>query len=128
MRRHLLVGTALVLGLATTPDTAFLSASLPAADAQRVRRLVRQLDDDCYASRAEADRLLRQLDVTAVPLLRQELQTPTTLELRRRLERIIAHLSQLPWTDDMPAALRTAGRDGKPVLVFSTIGVPGGFG
>src|SRR5262245_59774316 len=109
MKRPLLVGTVLVLGMATTPVT-LLPASPPAADAEKVRQLVRQLDDDRYASRAEADRLLRQMDVAVVPLLRKELQTPSTLETRRRLERIIAHLSDLPWMDDLAAAQKAAAR------------------
>src|SRR5262249_47690759 len=79
-------------------------------------------------ARAEADRLLHRLGVGAVPLLREELRTPASLEQRRRLERLIADLTRLPWHDEPQAAVREARRTGKPLLGFSTLGAPGSFG
>jgi len=62
-------------------------------DPERVRALVKQLDDDRFLVREQADKELRQLGKDVVPLLKKELQDPASLEARCRLEKIIDHLA-----------------------------------
>ncbi len=64
----------------------------PLPDPNRVRALVRQLDHPRYALRSKADRQLRLLGEAALPLLRRELDRAGSLEVYRRLERIIRYL------------------------------------
>jgi hypothetical protein len=96
-------------------------------DAEKVRELVKRLNDKRFAVREQADRALRQFGIRVVPLLRQELTRPPCLEAERRLEKIVRDLTQLGWHRDLAAAKSEAARQNKPLLVFSTIGEPGGF-
>jgi hypothetical protein len=64
-----------------------------APDAQRVRALVKQLDDRRYAVRHRADRRLRQLGEDVLPLLRQAREARPSLEVCHRLDLIIHVLS-----------------------------------
>jgi hypothetical protein len=107
-----------------------LSASARAAapDAERVHILVRQLDSDDFSERVAADRSLRDLGVPAIPLLRAALAKKPSVEVERRLEAIIRDLGRLTWHHDLNAALREAKKTGKPLLVFSTLGIDNGFG
>jgi hypothetical protein len=61
-------------------------------DAKRVAALVKQLDDDRFAVREKADKALREGGKAVVPLLRKELKGAKSLEVRRRLERLISVL------------------------------------
>jgi hypothetical protein len=102
-------------------------ASATPPDPAKVRALVERLNSNRFAVRDQADRELRQLGLRAVPLLRQALVRPPSLEVERRLEKIVAELTRLPWQRDLAAAQSEAARQNKPLLVFSTIGEPGGF-
>ena len=93
----------------------------------QVASLVRSLDDNHFIMRERAENSLRELGTRAVPLLRKELQTATSLETRRRLENVIADLSRIPWRRDLDKAVAEARRSGKPLLVFSTLGEVDGF-
>jgi hypothetical protein len=97
------------------------------AEARKVQTLVKRLNDSRFTVREEADRALRNLGIRAVPLLRKELGQPPSLEGQRRLEKIIAHLTRLDWHRDLAEARRAAGKQNKPLLVFSTMGEPSGF-
>jgi hypothetical protein len=123
MIRYLAVSAALALTWSLTAT----QANPPAADAGQVRELVKRLDSPRFAEREKADRALRDLGVTAVPLLREELKTAGGLESRRRVERIIAELTTLPWHRDVAKAVEQARAEKKPILVFSTMGEPSGF-
>jgi hypothetical protein len=112
--------------------TALLAATVsyspvPAAAAvppERVRALVQQLDDDRFNVRQEADRGLRQLGVAALQLLRKEMEGAIPLESRRRLGAIVDDITHVHWQRDFHTALRQAQQSGKPLLVFSTAGLP----
>ena len=119
----LLVGLATVFGLRLL--TAAPEATAPAAT--KVEALVKQLDSDKFAAREAADKALRQFGIPVVPLLQKELQGRPALEVRRRLEKIIADLTRLDWRKDLASAVKEASKSGKPILVYSTIGEPNGF-
>jgi hypothetical protein len=127
MKAGILAAVALALGLVLTWSGRPLTANPNAPDPDRVRTLVRQLDDSRFAAREGAERALRQMGLPAVPLLRAELKRPGSLEQIRRLERLVAELTRLPWHQDVQTAVSEAGKTGKPILAFSTIGTPQGF-
>jgi hypothetical protein len=62
------------------------------ADAQEVARLVRDLDSDDFEVRETAERRLRGLGAAVGPALREALVNPPSLEVRRRLERLVESL------------------------------------
>jgi len=57
--------------------------------AEEVRKLVRQLDDDNFAVRQQADAALRKAGKDVVPLLRKELARTKSVEVRKRLRQIV---------------------------------------
>jgi hypothetical protein len=63
-----------------------------AADPQRLRRLIADLDHEQFAERQAAARELERLGEMAAEALAQALQKEPTLEARRRLERLLARL------------------------------------
>jgi hypothetical protein len=99
----------------------------PPPDRDHVRRLVARLADARFKVRSQADADLRRLGTTAVPLLRKELAAASNLEVRSRLEKIVAALADVGWRTDLAATLARAAQADKPVLVFSTIGEVDGF-
>jgi hypothetical protein len=127
MRSPLVWGLALsVAALAIAPG--LRAEELPQPDAGQVRALVRQLDDQRFPVRQEADRQLRELGIGVVPLLRQELARRPALEIYRRLEAIVDELAQIKWRHDPKEALKEAKRTGKPLLVLSSLGRSDGSG
>ncbi len=89
---------AVVAFLASGGETvAFLKERLrPAAavDADRLQRLIKELDSDQFEARQRATRELEQLNETAVPALRRALSTSPSPEARRRLEEILGQLEE----------------------------------
>jgi WD40 repeat protein len=83
--------------LAGTPDqaVAWLREHLrpqPPADHDRIARLISDLGSDRYPTREQATRELLALDTEALPPLRQVLKNAPTLEVRRRIERLLEQL------------------------------------
>jgi WD40 repeat protein len=82
--------------LATMPDRtlAFLRDTVPAAKRtagdKQIAELIRQLDSDQFAEREHAQRELERLDWQALPMLCKAVQGGGALELKRRLEQLIA--------------------------------------
>src|SRR5262249_18731236 len=62
----------------------------PALDSERVRRLIPHLGSVTFAVRARASEELARLELTALPLLRDALADAPALEVRRRLEQLVA--------------------------------------
>jgi len=112
--------------LAVIPE--LRAEQLPQPDVNQVRALVRQLDDQRFSVRHDADRQLRELGIGVVPLLRQQLARRPALEVYRRLEAIVEELAQVKWRHDPQEALQEAKRTGKPLLVLSTLGRSDGTG
>jgi hypothetical protein len=81
--------------LVNQPDTALkllrreLAPAAPTVKPERLRELLGRLDNRQYRVRLAAQDALRKLHREAVPALRQALQRPTSLEARRRLERLL---------------------------------------
>jgi RNA polymerase sigma factor (sigma-70 family) len=63
-----------------------------AADPQRLRRLLADLDSDQFAVREKAQEKLIQLGDLAEPALRQTLANNPSLEMRKRMQAILARL------------------------------------
>jgi hypothetical protein len=83
----------LLFGLAAVGAGWARAEPATAPDGKLVRALVKQLDDRHYAVRKKADRQLRKLGEPVVPLLRAELDAARSLEVCRRLERMIKDLT-----------------------------------
>jgi WD40 repeat protein len=62
-------------------------------DAPRIQRLIADLDSDEFAVRDRAYKDLAEFGAGAEPALRQVLDTKPSLEVRRRVERLVAQLS-----------------------------------
>jgi WD40 repeat protein len=91
---------------------------IPALDAARLRRLVTDLDAPRFAVREQAEReLLTNLEV-AESALRRALEGGASLEMRRRIERLLAKLQQ----PTLPPAGRLQALRG--VAVLELIGTP----
>src|SRR5262249_988780 len=61
-----------------------------AADPEKVRALVADLDSDSFTVREKAFKQLETLGVTAAPTLPQVMEKVSSLEVRRRLETLLA--------------------------------------
>jgi hypothetical protein len=89
-----------VLALAGSPDNAvpFLRKRLRdltrPVEKKQVAAALADLDSDDYGRREEATRRLRQMGLAAQPGLRQALAGKPSLELRRRIERLLDWLEQ----------------------------------
>jgi RNA polymerase sigma factor (sigma-70 family) len=86
---------------------------VPAADPQRIARLMAQLDDDRFEVREKATKELAGLGESAVPDLRKALAGQPALELRRRAEALLKRTEELS-----PERLRTL----RSVEVIESIG------
>jgi RNA polymerase sigma factor (sigma-70 family) len=84
---------------------------------QRIARLIADLDGDRYEVREKATLALMKLGKAAEPAVRQALESPPSLEARRRLERVLAPLEEKGLTGDMRQALRA-------VAVLEYVGSP----
>jgi hypothetical protein len=76
----------------------------------RTNQLVTELDDDHFAVRQKATRELEKMSELGAPVLRQVLQGRPSLEVRRRVERILEQLEKRRGTDfpsDWLRVLRT---------------------
>ncbi len=73
----------------------FLAAQLrkeTMPDAERFRRLLKELDSDQYAVREQAERMLESFGELARPTLQQALAAGPAPEVRRRLTSLMSHL------------------------------------
>jgi hypothetical protein len=86
-------------------------------DPRRLRRLLADLDSNTFAVREKAEAALAELGDLAEPALRQALGDKPTLELRRRVEKLLERL-QGPVT--RPEVLRGL----RAVAVLEGIGTP----
>jgi RNA polymerase sigma factor (sigma-70 family) len=77
---------------------------VPRHDAERLARLTRDLDNDQLAVRQRAVQELAELGDTAEPALRRSLQGTPSLELRQRIEQLLARLAE--WNPERLRALR----------------------
>jgi RNA polymerase sigma factor (sigma-70 family) len=87
------------------------------ADEERLARLIADLDSDQFAVREQAARKLEQLREHAETALRQALKKSPSLEARRRMERLLGKLRELPLAPDLLRVLRA-------VEVFERIDAP----
>jgi hypothetical protein len=86
---------AAICRLATTPEQALpllreKLAQAPAANGERIRSLIAQLDDDDFDRREEAGASLGRLLDEAEGALREELKKTASAEVRRRIRQVLA--------------------------------------
>lgn len=62
------------------------------ADAQRVERLIRDLDSDDFQTRAKATEELEKIVNGAEPMLRKKLAEKPSLEMRQRIQQVLSKL------------------------------------
>ncbi|HLH29292.1 MAG TPA: hypothetical protein VKW77_10265, partial [Acidimicrobiales bacterium] len=84
-------------------------------DPRAVRKLIGELNSDQFKVREEATNRLRGLEQTAIPLLTEAAKTSSSLETRRRLERLLADA-------DEPRSSPQRLRDLRAVHCLTTIG------
>ncbi|SRR5579883_1535360 len=85
-----------VLQAASRQTVPFLKTYLqpiPAVDAQRLARLIADLDDERFSVRDKASVELRKLEDRAEPALRKALSGQPSLEVRRRIQAILEELN-----------------------------------
>jgi hypothetical protein len=88
------------------------------ADAERIARLITDLDDDRYAVREKATADLERIVKVAEPALRKALDNRPSLEVQRRIEKILDRLKdRLAWPQERLRLLRT-------VEILEKIGTP----
>jgi WD40 repeat protein len=68
----------------------------PTAEAELTRKLLADLDSDSFDVREAAGKHLKELSVRAEPALRAALKDKPSLELRRRIEPLLAKLAEMP--------------------------------
>lgn len=90
-----------VARLAESPQEAlpFLRQRLkpyPAAPADETRRLLAELDDDSFTVRQAAAKRLKKLGLRVEPALRTALKARPSLEMKRRIESLLAELVKNP--------------------------------
>jgi RNA polymerase sigma factor (sigma-70 family) len=91
----------------------------PTAPADVTRKLLVDLDSDSFARREEAVKRLKELGLPAEPALRAALQAKPSLEMKRRIEPLLAALTETPQAisaDDL--------RQLRALIVLERIGSP----
>jgi hypothetical protein len=105
------------------PSTSFLKARLrPVAptDAKHVARLLADLGSKRFAVRRRATQELAKLQELAEPALRKVLEGQPSLEVRQRVERLLAKLTSLRWNPTSERLRRL-----RALEVLEHIGTPG---
>jgi hypothetical protein len=101
----------------------------PMADAKRAAALIADLDSRQFAVRDRAARMLEGFGESAEPLLRQALKDPTSAEVGRQLERLLARLKvmtpdRLRMVRAVEALERIASAEARQLLEDLAEGVP----
>ena len=101
------VAYAAIWSLTDAPEDAvacFRNQLKPAVDADfdKVRKLIKELDDDSFEVRETASRQLEKMGASIQPALRQALENRPSPEVRRRLEALV----QTPAVNRSPELLR----------------------
>jgi WD40 repeat protein len=76
------------------------------ADPKQIDQLIRDLDNDSFAVREKATRQLEQLSDTAEGALKEALKPAVSLEMRMRIEKLLAKLPELAATPGRRRELR----------------------
>ena len=103
-------GAMRALAAAASESVPFLASRLRpfiGADADRIARLIADLDHDSYAVREKATADLEQLVKWAEPALRKVLLQPPSLEVQRRIEKVLEKLKGgVAWRQERLRLLR----------------------
>ena len=93
-----------------------LGGAAPTADEKRVARLIAELDADEFAAREKATDELEKMGQAVVPALRKALLGGPSLEVRRRIDRLLEKLAPPP----APALVESRGS--RAVRVLEQVG------
>ncbi|HTU89812.1 MAG TPA: hypothetical protein VMF69_06935 [Gemmataceae bacterium] len=91
----------------------------PTSTADGISKLLADLDSDSFKLREAAVKRLKELGLQAEPALRAALAAKPSLEQRRRIEAILAALSEMP-EKPAPEELRQL----RALIVLERIGTP----
>ena len=97
------------------------------AAAQDPAVFIEDLGASSIQERERAEAKLRALGPALLPALRKAASGHYSAEVRLRVARIIRHHTQVHWAPTLSGGLGEASRQGKPLLVFSTIGPRDGY-
>jgi hypothetical protein len=81
------------------------------AEADKVRALVRQLDDDKFEVRDKAEASLRKLGKKVLPQLKAELARTKSVEVRRRLQQLVGEMAPAAPKSRVADLVRMLGDD-----------------
>jgi hypothetical protein len=73
------------------------------AAAERVQRLIRDLDSDDFQARTKASEELEKIVEEAEPALRKELAEKPSLEARQRIQQVLSKLEPMPSAERLRA-------------------------
>jgi len=93
-------------GRQTVPFLAKVMRPVPGVDAQRLARLVPELNSEQFKVREQASKELRQLDDLAEPALRKSLAEKPPLEMRVRVEALLNKIVTRPLSSNELGQLR----------------------
>lgn len=79
---------------------------VPVTGAERLDRLIADMDSSKFRVRQKAEDALRELGEQAMPALRKTLAGTPPLEVRLRIERLLGKMHDYPWTADRVRFLR----------------------
>ena len=79
---------------------------LPVQSAERLAKLLKELDDNRFHVRNQATVELTQLSELAEPLLRERLAQPASMEMRRRLQMLLGKVETASLSDSQLRTLR----------------------
>jgi RNA polymerase sigma factor (sigma-70 family) len=100
------ISTLVAAGDEAVPDLKDRLRPAAPADGERLARLVADLDSDRFAVRNQAMQELEALGELVVPALHRVLDTPLSLEARRRAEQVLEKLERAPLAGEALQALR----------------------
>ncbi len=90
----------------TVPYLAKQLRPVPAVDSDRLTQLIRELDSEQFKVRNQASKDLEELGVLAKPALMAALANGPTLELRKRVDRLLDNLAAKPLSAKQVHVLR----------------------
>ena len=89
--------------------------------------LVEQLGDSSIEVREDAELRLRKMGRKIVPDLRRISERHGDPEVRSRAAAVLKAITEVRWWTDVESARKAAKAEGRPLLVFSTMGPLDGY-
>lgn len=100
---------------------------LLAAAQDSFETLIEKLGDSSIEVREDAELQLRKMGRTIVPDLRRIAEKHGDPEVRSRAAAVVQAITEIRWWTDVEGARKAAKAQGRPLLVFSTMGPLDGY-